>query len=61
MFTENQLEFQRIPYKRAAERKRIEMRVRFERLYQREQRLGIPIQRGTPLVLDVQHFRPVTQ
>ena len=28
--------------------------LRFERLYEREQRLGIPVKRGTPLVLNPQ-------
>lgn len=30
-----------------------EINARFERLYEREQRLGIPVKRGTPLVIEL--------
>ena len=56
--TSPQPDFQPMPQQQTDELTKGEIQARFKRLYEREKRLGLPVKRGTPLMLDVRHLTP---
>ncbi len=54
----NQLEYQLSPQKRYAERTKADAEDRFKRLAQREQRIAKPVNRGEPLIINLQNVMP---